>query len=550
MNKRHFPFWPKRLPYDLVYPQTPLFELLETSARRYPDHTAIINYGKKISYRELCDFANYLAGSLSRMGISKGDRVGIYMQNCPHYIISYFAILRANAVIVPLNPMLVKNELQKLVQDSGTKILITTSELFAGIQSNWQELEIENVIVGSIEDYLPQKPSIKIPDFVDNLPQIPSDVDNWQDLLNKMETPPKVAVGSDDLCLLPYTAGSTGTPKGCKHTHATVISNVCSSSYWLNVTPASIGLGCLPFFHVTGMVHAFLAPIFSGGTNALVTRWDREAAMQYIEKYGVTHWVNITTMLVDSLSAPDIEDRDMSSLMVVGGGGAPLPTALGEKFKKLTGLDYVEGYGLTETISQTHFNPPDNVKFGSIGIPDFGVDSRIVDPSTQIELGPEEEGEIVLRGPEVFHGYWNKPEQTKETFLELEGKPFFRTGDIGLMDKDGYFFVIDRLKRMINVSGFKVWPAEIESWLYQHPAVKECCVIGVIDPKQGEAVKAVIVLNSDYQNQTEKDEIINWCKERMSAYKYPRIIEFTDSLPKSGTGKILWRELQENEKSE
>ena len=489
MNKRHFPFWPKRLPYNLVYPQTPVYEILETSARRYPEHTAIINYGQEISYGQLWDSARFLAGSLSRMGISKGDRVGIYMQNCPHYIVSYFAIMRANAVVVPLNPMLVENELQKLIQDSGTKILITTTELFSGIQNNWKELGVEDVIVGSLNDYLPDEPSVKTPDFMKQLPEIPADVHKWQEVLDKREEPPEEAVTSDDLCLLPYTAGSTGTPKGCKHTHATVISNVCSSAYWLYLTPGSIGLGCLPFFHVTGMVHAFLAPVFSGATNALMTRWDRETAMQYIASYGVTHWVNITTMLIDTLNDPDFANRDLSSLMVVGGGGSPLPSALGEKFKEITGLDYVEGYGLTETISQTHFNPPDRVKLGSIGIPDFGVDSRIVDPTTFEELGPEQEGEIVLNGPEVFQGYWNKPEQTKESFLELEGKPFFRTGDIGKMDEEGYFYVIDRLKRMVNVSGFKVWPAKVESRLYNHLAVKECCIIGVPDTKQGETVR-------------------------------------------------------------
>lgn len=282
----------------------------------------------------------------------------------------------------------------------------------------------------------------------------------------------------------------------------------------------------------------------------LITRWDRRTAIEAIEKYRCTHWVNITTMVVDMLSDPDIANRDLSSLLVIGGGGAPMPAAVAEKLSKLTGLRYIEGYGLTETISQTHLNPPQNPKLQCLGIPDFGVDALIVDIETGKPLPPKEEGEIVVSGPEVFKGYWNKPEETEKAFIEIEGRKYFRTGDLGYMDEDGYFFIVDRIKRMINRSGFKVWPAEVEAVLYKHPAVKEVCVIGVPDERVVEEVKAFIVLNPEYKGKITEKEIIEWAKQQMAAYKYPRIVEFVDELPKSGAGKILWRVLQEKERKE
>lgn len=549
MNQTHYSSWPKRLPYSLIYPETPLFDFLETSARRFPNRSAVISYGRHISYSELQSAALRLAAALSSRGVRKGDRVGIYMQNCPHFIISYFGIMRANAVVVPLNPMLVAEEFQTLLKDSGTRIVITTSEQYPRIAEICRELQIEDVIVGSHRDYLPETPELPVPEFMYQAPESIPGTLNWNEVLEAAGEPPAVEVGSDDLCLLPYTAGSTGIPKGCMHTHATVTTNAFSAAFWNGHSPSSMSLSALPFFHVTGMVHGLLAPIVAGGGQVILTRWDRNAAFKAFDRYKITHWINITTMLIDLLAAPDIRERDISSLQVVGGGGAPLPPAVGEALKELTGLDYMEGYGLTETISQTHMNPPDGAKLGSIGIPDFDVDARIVNLTTLEEVPMGEEGEIVIDGPEVFKGYWNQPKETEEAFMMLDGKQFFRTGDIGRMDDEGYFYVIDRVKRMINAAGFKVWPTEVEKTLYHHPAVQEACVIGVADPQRVETVKAYVVPRSEYAGKVTAEEIIQWSKERMSAYKYPRIVEFVDALPKSGAGKVLWRQLQEEEKA-
>ncbi|HHQ48489.1 MAG TPA: long-chain fatty acid--CoA ligase [Acidobacteria bacterium] len=548
MNQRHYAHWPRRLPHSLVYPKTPLFELVETSARRYPDRTAMVFYGTKINYSRYLAEVEKLAGALAGLGVEKGDRVALYLQNTPHFAIGFMGILRANAVVVPLNPMLTGEEAAGLLEDSGARVLITTADLYPKAESACQRAGIEKVIVGNYADYLPEEPELEIPAGMAEPAPLPDGAIGWNDLLASAPAPPPVLVTVDDLALLPFTAGSTGVPKGCRHTHATVLTNVWGSIFWATATPSSVMLAALPFFHVTGLIHGFLAPVAIGGSFVIMTRWSRTTALDAIEKYRVSSWPNITTMVIDLLASPDIDERDLSSLVFVGGGGAPLPAAVGELLQKKTGLVYAEGYGLTETISQTHWNPPDAPRLGSIGIPVFDVDARIVDVAGEEELPVGEQGEIVIHGPQVFEGYWNKPEETEAVFFELDGKRFFRTGDIARMDEDGFFKIVDRKKRMINAAGFKVWPAEVEGILYRHPAVLEACVVGVPDPVRVENVKAFIVKRPGHEAVT-AEEIIEWAKGQMAAYKYPRLVQFVDALPKSGAGKIQWRKLQEQERA-
>ncbi|ADK83761.1 AMP-dependent synthetase and ligase [Desulfarculus baarsii DSM 2075] len=546
MNVAHHSSWPNRMPKKLDYPQTPLHDLLATSARRFPDKPGVIYYGQVITYAQLWDQAQRLAGALAAMGLQKGDRVALYMQNCPHYLIGCFGVYAAGGVVAPLNPMLVERELYNIVGDSGARFIITTTELYGRVAPIAADLGVERVICGSLWDYMPENPAIPAPDFMAATPRAIDGAAAWLETLASAPGAPQVDIDiKADLAMLPYTAGSTGLPKGCMHTHATVMSNVWSAMYWTQLSSGANVLSCLPFFHVTGFVHSLAAPLAAGATLVMLTRWDREAALQAVEKYGVTHFVNITAMMADILSAKDIESRDLASLQMVGGGGAPLPVALGQRLKDLTGLDYVEGYGMTETISQTHFNPCDKVKLGSIGIPDFGVDARVIDIETLRELPAGQQGELVIHGPEIMLGYWNKPVETKEAFIELGGKRFLRTGDICRMDEEGYFFITDRLKRMINAAGFKVWPAEIEAVLYKHPHVLEACVISAPDAKRQETVKALIVAKPGCQ--PDPEEIMAWSRKEMSAYKAPRIVEIVAALPKSGAGKILWRQVQEQE---
>ena len=550
MNTLHEPFWPNRLPKTLDYPEVPLFRLVEVAAEFYPEKAAINYYGHAISYRRMSEEIQSLAGALAAGGIQKGDRVAVYMQNTPHYIISFYAVMRANAVVVPVNPMNNEKELAFILEDAGAAALITTTDLLPAAAAVRESADLKFIIAGRYPDYLPGDPALAVPEPMRQAPACPETCLEWKEIMAKQNPAPEAAVGADDMCLLPYTSGSTGKPKGCIHTHRTVMANLVSAYYWLTNTASSVHLSVLPFFHVTGLIHSMLAPLYAGATLVLLTRWDRSAALDAIEKYQVTHWVNISTMVVDLLSAPDVGDRNLNSLAVVGGGGAPLPEAIGRRLNDLTGLSYVEGYGLTETISQTHFNPPDRPKMQCIGIPDFGVDARIIDVETQEELPPGGSGELVINGPEVFQGYWNRPADTKEAFIEMDGKTFFRTGDICTMDEEGYFFIVDRTKRMINAAGFKVWPAEVENSLYAHPAVQEACVVGVPDPVRVEEVRAYIVPKADYRDTVSENEIIDWAKQQMAAYKYPRQIRFVDSLPKGATGKTLWRQVQEEARAE
>jgi fatty-acyl-CoA synthase len=299
-------------------------------------------------------------------------------------------------------------------------------------------------------------------------------------------------------------------------------------------------------FHITGMVSVMHATIYSGGTLVLMPRWDRDLAGRMISRYKVTSWTNVPTMIIDLLGSPNFASYDLSSLVYIGGGGAAMPQAVAQRLQDQYGLRYAEGYGLTETAAPSHSNPPDAPKQQCLGIPFMSTDARVIDPDSLAELGMGEQGEIVVHGPEVFEGYWQRPEATAAAFIELDGKRFFRTGDLGHVDADGYFFLTDRLKRMINASGFKVWPAEVEALMFRHPAIQEACVIGTRDPYRGESVKAVVVLRASHAHTTEQD-IMDWCHENMAAYKVPRAVLFVDALPKSGSGKVMWRALQEAE---
>ncbi|MBD5606687.1 MAG: AMP-binding protein, partial [Candidatus Eremiobacteraeota bacterium] len=368
----------------------------------------------------------------------------------------------------------------------------------------------------------------------------------WADAVGARREPGPMTAHGDDLALLPYTSGTTGRPKGCVHTHRSLQTTTFSVAMWGGVAgPGARILSTLPFFHVTGMTCDMNAGFFTGATLVMLTRWESQATLALIERYRCTQMTAISTMVVDLLAQPDFRPERIASLRHLSGGGAPLPAAVGEQLRGRLGLNYMEGYGLTETISMTHANPPERTKLQCLGIPTFGVDSRVVDPDSGLEVAPGETGEIVISGAQVMREYWRQPEATAEAFLELEGKRFFRTGDLGYMDDEGYFFMVDRLKRMINAAGFKVWPAEVETKLFAHPAVKEACVIGSLDPRKGETVKALVV-RREGADATEAD-IIAWARERMASYKVPAAIDFVDALPRSGTGKVQWRELQERE---
>jgi fatty-acyl-CoA synthase len=549
MSNAHFKFWPDYATHNLIAPATNLFYNAEVSARRYPDKPYIVFYDTPVSFSAFLDEAQRVAGFLEqKSAVRKGDRVLLLMQNSPQFMIGYYGILRANAVVVPLNPMNLTQEILRYAKDAGATTMLVSQELYARVEPLLTSGDLKHVIVAAYSDYLKEPTKLNVPDFVaaPRVSQQAPGLTLWKDVLAENLEPGPLTAGPDDLCVMPYTSGTTGTPKGCMHTHRTVMHTTVASMQWFALQPEMTLLAVAPMFHVTGMQGSMNGPLFIGNTMVLLPRWDRDAAAQCVERYKISSWTAIPTMIQDFFLNPKIDQYDLSSIRRLSGGGAAMPAAVAQRLADV-GVTYVEGYGLTETIAATHINPADHPKKQCLGIPIQDVDSRIIDPTTLRELPPGEVGEIIIHGPQVFLGYWKKPEDTAQVFIELDGKKFFRTGDLGKMDEDGYFFMVDRLKRMINASGFKVWPTEVESLMYQHPAVQEACIIGTKDAHRGETVKAVIVLRPEFRGKIEGRAIIDWCRENMAAYKVPRIVEFVDALPKSGAGKIMWRELQERE---
>jgi fatty-acyl-CoA synthase len=551
MNTTHYPHWPAGLPYTLTPPDTSVYVNLEISARRYPDKSAIIFYDSILTYAELHSEVESLAGYLQQAcGVKRGDRVLLNMQNSPQFIIGFYAILCADAMVVPVNPMLMTDELRHYIEDSGARTAITSQEIFARLAPLVGTTELQNVVIATYSDALTAPTDLAVPDWIRaerNVPQIPGVV-SWKAALSGRHAPAPHTAGPDDLACMPYTSGTTGQPKGCIHTHRSMMFNSVASPSWSGPTvPDHVILAVLPFFHVTGMQGSMNAAIFTGAAVVILPRWDRDVAGQLITRYAVSSWTSIPTMMIDFLSNPRLPEYDVSSLKRVSGGGAAMPAAIGQKLLDLTGLEYMEGYGLSETMAATHVNPGQRLKKQCLGIPFLNVDARIVDPTTLQPLAPNEVGEIVMNGPQVFQGYWNDPKKTADAFFEMDGKKFFRSGDLGYMDDEGFFFFTDRLKRMINASGFKVWPAEVESMMYQHPAIQECCIIASRDAYRGETVKAVVVKKPG-ATATEED-IMQWAHDKMAAYKVPKLVEFVDTLPKSATGKVMWRSLQEKELS-
>lgn len=559
MFSRHFAHWPPNVSKDLSIPETSLYYNLEVSATRYPEKPAIIYYGRVITFSELRKHVDALAGYLAqRCGVADGDRVILDVQNSPQYLIGYYAILRANAVVLPANPMLKSDELRYLSQDSGARVALFGQELLEEWLPLLADGSISHGVAAAYADYLPPPAQLlggALPDVVlapaRPLPAVeaPATLLGWQAALAADCPPPAHTRGSDDLAVLPYTSGTTGAPKGCMHTHGTVMSTAAAQFAWAGKTGNNVGLATLPMFHVTGMQANVNLPILAGTTVVIMTRWDREVAARLIEACKVTAFTGITTMMVDFLANPALDTYDLSSLNYISGGGAAMPDAVARQLLDRLGLPFIEGYGLTETIAPTHVNPSHRPKRQCAGIPIFQTDARVIDVDTLAEKGPGETGEIIVHGPQVFKGYWNRPDATEEAFIELDGKRFFRTGDLGYYDDEGYFFITDRLKRMINASGFKVWPAEVEAMLYDHPAVAEACIIARRDAHRGETVKAVVVLKPGAAPISEQD-LIDWARGKMAAYKVPRHVEFIDALPKTGTGKVFWRGLQEVENAQ
>lgn len=562
---KHYDEW---VPPTLDYPPIPLDRFLTHSAAKHPNHTATI-FGAmvgsrlmdaRLTYRQLDEAVNRFAAGLQQMGVGKGDRVAIMLPNCPQFIIAAYATWRIGGIVVCCNPLYVAREVRHLVEDSGAETFVVMSSLYERIKSIRAETPLRQVIVTNIKEYFP--PLLR---FLFTLTKekkeghrvdISADPNTYwfQDVLRKAPASPEpVEINPEEVATLIYTGGTTGIPKGAQLTHRNLVSNAYTLNIWARSKEAEdVILAVMPYFHSYGLTVGMNTPIANALTIVVIPNpRDMVHVLTSIQTYRVTYYPGVPTMFVGFLNHPRRDQFDLSSLRFAVSAAAPLPPEVQQQFEAVTGGIMVEAYGLTETGPAATMDPIGHPRPRSIGVPLPDTDLKIVDVETgEQELPQGEIGEIIIKGPQVMKGYWKMPTETANALRTgPDGQPgWFFSGDLGYMDEDGYFHIVDRKKDLIICGGYNVYPAEVEAVLYEHPKVKEAAIVGVPDMTRGETVKAYIVLKEG-ETATE-EEIIAFCRERMAAYRVPRIVEFRDELPKSIIGKVLRRMLREEEREE
>jgi len=535
------------VPPSIDYEKITMPEALERTARNFPDNTALVMMGKKISYRELDDLVNRFAGALTDLGIHKGDKVAILLPNLPQGVIACQAVLKLGAVVVMHNPLYTESELEYQLNDSDSKMAISLDLLVPRILKLKEKTAIETVIACHIRDYLPF-PKKQLFPFVKKDMHRKTDpnegVHDFLDLIKKYPpTPPQREVLFDDLATLLYTGGTTGVSKGVMLTHANISINVQQLKGWFH--DAKDGkesmLGIFPIFHVAGFTVVMNHCIFRGFEVVLVPRPEAGGILEMTQKFKPNIFTCVPTIFVGVLNHPHFSKTDFSCIRWTVSAAAPLAVDTIREWEKVTGSTIVECYGLTETSPLSHANPwGGKTKVGSVGLPVTDTDCRIVDIETgtrEMPLG--ESGEILLKGPQLTQGYYKNPEETANAIRE----GWFYTGDIGYMDDEGYLYITDRKKEMIIAGGYNIYPREIDEVLFEHPKIQEACAVGIPDPYRGETVKAFLVIKAG-ETLTE-DEVIAFCREKLAAYKVPKLVEFMDDLPKSTVGKVMRRKLKE-----
>jgi long-chain acyl-CoA synthetase len=544
--------WPQGVSQSIQYSDAPLFELLRQSARMYPRNTAIVFFGKKITYEELDALTDRFAAALNDLGVKKGDRVALLLSNVPEFVIAYYGVLKDGAVVTAVNPLSKEREAAYQLHDAEAETVVVLDVFYPVVKAVLGKTVIKRVIVARMKDVMPGAKA-----FLRRLgSRIPrgkveraEGVYFFGELLQRYASvnPPTVKIfPKTDVAVLQYTGGTTGVPKGAMLTHSNLLSNAVMCAEWVTArTNSEVFLAVLPLFHIYGMTTSMNAAVCLAGTMVLLPRFNPEEVLKNIEKYKVTIFWGVPTMYTVLAAYPNLGKCNLSSIRFCISGAAPLNVEVQKRFMKTTGRVLVEGYGLSECSPVTHCNPFDKsmrtVKVGSIGIPWPDTKAKIVDIKTGKDSKVDEVGELVVKGPQVMKGYWNMPEETDVVLRD----GWLYTGDVGRMDADGYFFITDRKKDLIKYKGYSVYPRELEDVLMEHPAVKECAVVGKVDEMAGEIPKAFIVLKEG-ASASEK-ELMDFVKERIAPYKRIREIEFRKELPKTILGKALRRELRKEE---
>lgn len=542
----------KGVPERISYEEICMPDILDRTAKQFPDKPALIFQGYIMTYRQLKEMVDRFATCLTDFGVRQGDAVAILLPNLIPCVVAYFAILRLGAVTVMNNPLYADRELEHQFNDSGSKVLVTLDLLGNRMIDLRPKTKIKQIVYTSIGDYLPFPKSMLFP-LVGKKKKLAADVKpapdvyKWKDCVAKYgPNPPRPKIGFEDVAMYQYTGGTTGVSKGVMLTHANLSKQCQQIEAWFpkfqkgEVTM----LGALPFFHVFGLSTAMNLSVHMGWEDVLVPRPQPEPLLEAIGKFKPTFAPLVPTMYIGMLNHPDIKKTDMSSIKGAFSGSAPLPVEVIHEFERVTGAVIVEGFGMTETTPVTHINPfaGGARKVGSVGVPISDTEARIVDLETGLNDMPlGKPGELIVKGPQIMKGYLNKPDETAYTLRN--GWCF--TGDIATMDEDGYFYIVDRKKDMIISGGFNIYPRDIDEVFYEHPKVQEACSIGIPDPKRGENVKVFVVLREG--ETATQEELIEYCKTKLATYKLPAEIEFRKELPKSTVGKVLRKELKAEE---
>ncbi len=535
---RHYDYW---VPPRLIYPERPLSEILDTTAVELPDRTATVFLGAELTFHEIKARSDRFASALAQRGVKMGDRVGIMLPNCPQYVIAAFAVLRLGAIVVNVNPTYTGREVLTVARDSGMRTVLTLDRLAPLVAGVRAQTDIECIIVTSLAEYSAERAA---PPRVDGAFTLASLIEE----AGEPDAPPRVAIGPEDVAVLQYTGGTTGTPKGAMLTHGNIFANVIQSETWhyrSYVRGEARYLIVIPYFHIYAFTVGMMCGTWIGAKQVLIPQYDVEQVLTAIRDHVPTYFPAVPTIFVSLLSHPRVTEYGLHRVRICNSGGAPCPAEVIEEFERRIGRTLSEGYGLSETSPVTHATPQlARRKPGTIGLPLPDTDIKVVDLETGTrELPCGDRGELCIAGPQVMSGYWNKPDETAQALRrDAGGRVWLHTGDVACIDEQGFTTIVQRKKDMIIVDGFNVYPSEVESVLYQHPAIRLAAVIGVPHPYHGEIVKACVVLRD--QASVTSAEIEAHCAANLAEYKRPRQIECRDSMPMSAVGKILYRVLR------
>lgn len=539
-------YWLKSYPGDLApevfIPRVSLAEFVEEGMRNNLNRVAMVYSGREIRYREMQAKINRFAGVLHRWGVKKGETVALFLSNCPQFAYAYYGALKIGAMVTALSPLFMSPEVEFQLRDSKARTLVIQEEFWPRVEPVLHKLSLKEIIFVNLQGEKPTLPKFSTMYFFDDL------------LRGNLLSPPVAIDPEEDVAALQYTGGTTGLPKAAMLTHRNVVANIAQNrGYWQMmakvdgvIRPTVISV--LPWYHIYGQTVDLSSTLHRGGTLIVLPGFEVDLVLRTIQETRAHVFMGVSTMFVSFLNHPRLEEYNLRSLKWCNNGATIIPSEVVKNFEEITGVKIVEGYGLSEASPVTHTTSPYlKRKFGSVGPPIPNTLQGIIDPDTCEFLPPGTSGEVIVHGPQVMKGYWQRPQETAGVFLWVEGQKWLRTGDMGILDEDGYLTIVDRSKDLIKYKGHSVYPSEVEEVLYQHPAISQAAVIGVPDPLAGETIKAFVVLKDEFQGKMKEEEIISWARERLAAYKYPRFVEFRREVPKSAVGKFLRRVLRDEE---